>query len=87
MRCLSNSHSEFVSADRAKVRTPHLVVTDIGPDHFGVYFDDFRREGDRWLIEKRVIDCIWRAENSYISPEWVGSRSGRHQTASQPARA
>ena len=72
---ISSIHIDLLSADRAETRTAWLVVTDIGPDHSGVYHDAFRREGDRWLIEKRVIDCLWRAEISYIGPETVGRRS------------
>lgn len=68
---LTTSHIEFVDADHARVRTPWMVVTDIGLDHCGVYNDVLRREGDQWLIEKRVIDTVWAAEKSYLGQQAV----------------
>lgn len=73
---ISSIHIDLISADAARTRTAWFVVTDIGPDHAGVYHDEFVRHGERWLIGKRVIDTLWRAENSYIGPEIVGCRSG-----------
>jgi ketosteroid isomerase-like protein len=72
---ISSIHIELVAPDRVRTRTCWLVITDIGPDHSGVYYDEFRREGNQWLIAKRVVDCLWRAENSFISPSVVGRRS------------
>ena len=72
---ISSIHIDLLSSERAKTRTTWLVVTDIGPDHSGVYHDVFRRDGARWLIEERVIDCLWRAERSYIAPETVNRRA------------
>lgn len=69
---LTSSHIEFIDRDHARVRTPWFVVTDIGPDHAGVYNDILRREGDRWLIERREIDTAWRADLSYTGAKSVG---------------
>lgn len=65
---ITNIHIEMLSQDRAKTRAPWFVITDIGPDHAGIYYDTFRRENGKWLIEKRVVDMLWRAENSFTPP-------------------
>jgi len=43
----------------AKVRTYWVAWTDIGPDHCGVYVDDFRKVGDEWLIALRRVRKDW----------------------------
>jgi len=63
---------QLLDPNRARTRTPWLVITDRGLDHSGIYYDKFRRAGDRWLIEKRIIDLLWRAENSCIPSNLVG---------------
>ncbi len=72
---ISSVHIQLLDRDRARVRAPWLVMTDRGLDHSGIYHDKFRRAGDRWLIEKRIIDVLWRAENSCIPSHLVGVRS------------
>lgn len=72
---LAATQIEFIDGDHARTRTPWLVVTDIGPDHSGVYHDILRREGDRWLIERRAINCLWRAADSCLDVAMVGRRS------------
>jgi hypothetical protein len=53
-------------ADRARSRTYFFVVTDIGPDHAGVYSDELHKVGDRWLIKHRKIRMDWYATNSVV---------------------
>ena len=68
-------HIELLSPETARTRTGWIVITNNGVDHSGIYHDRFRRVGERWLIEKRVIDNLWRSEHSFISPEIIGCRS------------
>ncbi|HEY6869607.1 MAG TPA: nuclear transport factor 2 family protein, partial [Novosphingobium sp.] len=74
---VSSIHIDLTSADTASCRSAWFVVTEIGPDHSGLYFDTFVREGDRWLIHHRIADALWRADNSSVGPEVIGSKSGR----------
>lgn len=69
---ISSIHIELTSPEEAKVRTCWFVVTDIGPDHSGLYHDRFRRVGERWLIEERLIDMVWRAEDSFVAANMLG---------------
>jgi len=39
----------------AAVRSYFLVLTELGPDHWGSYRDRFRREADDWLIAERKV--------------------------------
>lgn len=41
-----------------------FVVTNIGPDHAGVYVDRYVRRGDAWLISDRQVRLDWQAEDS-----------------------
>ncbi|HYP64672.1 MAG TPA: nuclear transport factor 2 family protein [Acidocella sp.] len=54
--------------DSAQVRTYWMVLTDIGPDHAGLYVDRFRREDGRWLIAHRKARTEWFAPESYFAP-------------------
>lgn len=72
---VSSIHIELTSAETAKVRSCWFVVTDIGPDHAGIYHDRFRKVGEDWLIEERLIDNVWRADNSFIAVDMVGRAS------------
>jgi len=55
---------EVDGPDSARARTYFVVFTDIGPDHCGVYLDDFVRQGDRWLFAHRRIRLDWRSPDS-----------------------
>ncbi len=70
----SQASIQLVDQNRASIRAPCLVITDRGLDHSVIYHDKFRRAGDRWLIEKRVIDLLWRTDNSCIPSNLVGVR-------------
>jgi hypothetical protein len=71
---LSTSHIELTGADTAQARTYWAAWTDIGPDHCGYYLDEFRREGERWLIRHRRIRCDWQAEDSLFKTAVAHSR-------------
>ena len=47
----------------------------MGPDHAGYYLDEFRREGDRWLIAHRRIRRDWQAEQSLFRGAVDNTRS------------
>jgi hypothetical protein len=64
---LTTSLIELTGADTAVGRTYFQVFTDIGPDHFGVYIDRFRKVGAEWFIEHRKVQIDWVAENSLFS--------------------
>jgi hypothetical protein len=65
---LTSSRIELTGPDSAKARTYWVVMTDIGPDHCGVYTDMFRKIGDDWLIAHRKVRTEWWAENSHFRP-------------------
>ena len=69
---LTTCKIELTGPDSASVRIYWHVNTNIGPDHCGVYRDDFRRVGDEWLIARRRVKTEWAAQNSLMVPE--GSR-------------
>lgn len=72
---LAESHIAFTDADHARVRTPWLAMTDIGPDHSGLYHDRMRRDGERWRIERRDIEPLWRSDASCVDPGLLGPRA------------
>lgn len=55
---------ELQSAREAAGRTYFLVITDMGPDHAGVYVDRFRQIDGSWLIAHRQTRIDWVAEGS-----------------------
>ena len=65
---LTTCRIELTGPDSAKARTYWLVVTDVGPDHSGVYSDVFRKVGEDWLIAHRRVKTEWWAENSHFRP-------------------
>jgi len=64
---LSTSQIELTGADTARARTYWTAWTDIGPDHCGYYLDEFRREGDEWLIAHRRVRLDWRSPQSLFT--------------------
>ena len=44
-------------------------MTDVGPDHCGVYTDTFRKVGGEWLIAHRKVRTEWWADNSHFRPK------------------
>ncbi len=65
---LTTSRIGFTSPVEARGRTYFFVVTDIGPDHSGVYVDRFRKEAGRWLIANREVRLDFVAENAIFAP-------------------
>lgn len=61
---LSTSKINITSPTTATARTYWVAWTDIGPDHNGVYLDDFRKVGDEWLIALRRVRRDWSAPDS-----------------------
>jgi hypothetical protein len=65
---LTTCRIELTGPDSATARTYWMVMTDIGPDHSGVYNDVFRRVGEQWLIAHRKIRVDWRSPDSLFPP-------------------
>ena len=63
---LTTSKIDLTGPDTADVRTYWMVITDIGPDHSGVYVDKFRKEDGQWLIAHRQVRTDWFAPNSHF---------------------
>ena len=61
---LATCQIEFTGPATAKTRTYWVAYTSLGPDHCGVYVDDFRKVGDHWLIAHRRIREDWRRTDS-----------------------
>lgn len=61
---LTTSTITMTGPGTAMVRTYWTVWTDIGPDHAGIYLDDFRKVGDNWLIAHRRIRYDWAVPDS-----------------------
>lgn len=59
---LSTCKIDLTGPDTATARTYWTAWTDIGPDHSGVYLDDFRKVGDAWLIARRRVRKDWEAD-------------------------
>lgn len=61
---LSTCHIELTGPDSASTRTYWVAWTDAGPDHAGMYLDEFRRVGEAWLIAHRRVREDWRSPHS-----------------------
>ena len=56
IRHFTSTHQIDVEGpDRARGRAYYAVLTDAGLDHWGRYVDDYVRDGERWLFERRRI--------------------------------
>jgi hypothetical protein len=66
---LTTSYVTFSTYNQAQAQTYFLVVTAYGPDHSGVYTDEFVKDGNNWLIKNRRITVEW-----YGSGSWYESR-------------
>ena len=69
---LTTSRIELTGPHSAKARTYWVVMTDVGPDHCGVYTDTFRKVGEDWLIAHRKVKTEWWADNSHFRPRGEG---------------
>lgn len=63
---LTTCKIDLTGPDTADVRTYWMVITDVGPDHSGVYVDKFRKEDGQWLIAHRKVRTDWFAANSHF---------------------
>ncbi len=71
---LSTSAVEFTGEGSARGRTYWTAYTDIGPDHCGYYLDEFRREGQDWLISHRRVRLDWRSPGSLFGSAVVNTK-------------
>ncbi len=58
---------DLTAPDTATARTYWVAWTDIGPDHNGVYVDDFRKVGDEWLLARRRVRMDWSSPDSLFA--------------------
>ena len=61
---LTTCKIDLTGPDTARGRTYWMVITDAGPDHSGVYVDDFRKEDGQWLIAHRRVRTDWFSPGS-----------------------
>lgn len=64
---LTTSQIEL-DGDEATGRTYFVVMTDIGPDHHGVYVDRFVRTEQGWRIAHRQVRIDWQLPASLFPP-------------------
>ncbi|MCB2078032.1 MAG: nuclear transport factor 2 family protein [Novosphingobium sp.] len=64
---LTTCKIDLTGPETAKVRTYWIVMSDNGPDHCGVYLDEFRKVGEDWLIAHRKVRTDWHAPDSLFS--------------------
>ena len=62
---LTTSLVTFEDDKTARGRSYFLAVTNIGPDHSGVYNDRFEKRDGRWMIAERKVRIDWVAENGH----------------------
>lgn len=62
---LSSSLVTFEADGTARGRSYFMVITDIGPDHAGVYTDTYRKENGAWRIAHRRSRIDWAAPGSH----------------------
>jgi hypothetical protein len=56
---LGNSIINVLDSQNAKAVHYISVISELGPDHSGVYIDDFVKSGERWLIARRQANVEW----------------------------
>ena len=73
-------------SDTASAECYYLVLTEQGLDHFGRYFDTYRRTSKGWRIEHRRSELDWMhaasrfrvntsAPTKRAKPSWVSART------------
>ncbi len=65
---LATCQIDLTGPGTASARTYWMVLTDIGPDHAGLYMDRLRQEDGNWLIAHRKTRTEWFAVESYFAP-------------------
>lgn len=64
-----------IDGDAATGRSYFHVLTDIGPDHHGVYVDRFARIDGDWRIAHREVRIDWQSPHSLSAPLHVRGRA------------
>ena len=64
---LTTCKIDLTGPETARARSYWFVVSDNGPDHCGIYMDDFRKVGDQWLIARRRVRTEWNAPDSLFA--------------------
>ena len=65
---ISGTHFRSVTQTTIDASSYFLVITDIGPDHWGRYRDRFVPVADRWLIAHRQVTTDGYVETSAFRP-------------------
>jgi hypothetical protein len=73
---VSSTRIELLSPREASARSYYLVVTEIGPDHCGLYLDRLERDGDAWRIAHRRVTVDWKAPGTRF-PDPAPDAGGR----------
>jgi hypothetical protein len=68
---------DVLAADCAVSRTYFLVVTNIGPDHAGVYSDTLRLREGRWLFATRRVRLDWAAKDTLFTLDDLNLPTGQ----------
>jgi hypothetical protein len=68
---VTSSEIAFQSHAEATARSYFFVVTDVGPDHAGVYVDRLREIGGEWLFAERKVRLDWAADTSVFPREML----------------
>lgn len=64
-----------IDGETARGRSYFQVMTDIGPDHHGVYVDRFVKRGGKWRIARREVRIDWQSPHSLYDPFHVRGRA------------
>jgi hypothetical protein len=62
---ITTSLVTFDGPDQARARTYYFAVTEIGPDHAGLYVDEFKKVDGAWKIASREVRLDWAAPNGH----------------------
>jgi hypothetical protein len=77
---LTTCRIALTGADTATARTYFFVMTDIGPDHAGVYKDRLTKKGGEWRFARREVRLDWVAPHSvFAPPSATRARQGRQK--------
>jgi hypothetical protein len=63
---LTTSRIELTGPEAATGRSYFVVFTEIGPDHAGVYVDEFAKVKGSWRIARRQVRIDWVADNAIM---------------------
>ncbi len=63
---VSSVRIELEGSDSARAASYFFAITELGPDHWGLYLDRFARVGDAWLIAHRRVRVDGAATGSRL---------------------